>query len=105
MEPIAYRGFWVTGMAHEAERAGRGLDQHFQWLSDAIANSEMSEPLRSYVRNHLKLIRYHDKAVFLLQAAAQGSPSHVGGRYFDRSGAQLREILPADLTALFTRFK
>lgn len=102
--PTIYRGFWVTGIAHEANKAGRTLDQHFQWLADRIAQSEISEPLRSYVGNHLKLIRYYDKAVFVLQAAAQKTPSHIGGRYFDRSGAQLSEIPPADLAVLFARF-
>lgn len=99
-----YRGFHIIGVAHEASKLGRNLDQQFQWLADLIAGSAISEPLRSYIRNHLKLIRYYDKAVFVLQTRAQNQPSHFDGKYFDRSGAQLKEILPVDFSDLFARF-
>lgn len=99
-----YRGFHIIGVAHEASKLGRNLDQQFQWLADLIAGSAISEPLRSYIRNHLKLIRYYDKAVFVLQTKAQNQPSYIDGKYFDRSGAQLKEILPADFSGLFARF-
>ncbi|MFM6174981.1 MAG: DUF262 domain-containing protein [Sphaerospermopsis kisseleviana] len=99
-----YRGFHIIGVAHEASKLGRNLDQQFQWLADLIAGSAISEPLRSYIRNHLKLIRYYDKAVFVVQTKAQNQPSYIDGKYFDRSGAQLKEILPADFSGLFARF-
>ena len=99
-----YRGYHVIGVAHEAGQLGRNLDQQFQWLADLISNSAISDPLKSYIRNHLKLIRYNDKAIFILQTKAQEQPSHVGGKYFDRSGNQLRDILPADFGGLFARF-
>jgi hypothetical protein len=99
-----YRGFHIIGVAHEADKLRRNLDQQFQWLADFITKSAISDPLKSYIRNHLKLIRYYDKAVFVLQTKAQKQPSHIGGRYFDRSGTQLKEILPADFGGLFARF-
>ncbi|MCX4239926.1 GmrSD restriction endonuclease domain-containing protein [Paraliomyxa miuraensis] len=99
-----YRGFHVVGIEHEAQACGRNLDQHFQWLADQVVKSDISEPLRSHVRNHMRLIRYYDKAVIVLESKAQKHPSHMAGRYFDRSGAQLSEILPADLATLFERF-
>jgi hypothetical protein len=104
VDPTIYRGFYVVGVGHEAAKLGRNLDQQFQWLADLIVNSTISEPLRSYIRNNLQLIRYYDKAVFILPAKGQQAPSHVDGRYFDRSGAQLKEIMPADLAPLFARF-
>jgi hypothetical protein len=99
-----YRGFNIVGVAHEASKLGRNLDQQFQWLADLIVNSKISDPLKSYIRNHLKLIRYYDKAIFVLQTKAQSQPSYINGKYFDRSGAQLKEILPIDFGGLFARF-
>jgi hypothetical protein len=104
VQSTVYRGFHVVGIAHEATKLERTLDQHFQWLADLVAQSQISEPLRGFIKNNLRLIRYHDKAIFLMQARGQASPSHIGGRYFDRSGAQLQEIAPADLAVLFARF-
>jgi hypothetical protein len=102
--PTVYGGFHIIGVAHEAGKVGRNLDQQFQWVAELISTSAISDPLRSYIRNHLKLIRYYDKAVFVLQAKAQKQPPYIDGRYFDRSGAQLKEILPTDFGGLFERF-
>lgn len=102
--PTVYRGFSIVGIGHECAKLGRNLDQQFQWLANLIANSGISDPLNGYIRNNLRSIRYHDKAVFVLQSKAQDQPSHISGKYFDRSGAQLKEILPAQFGGLFARF-
>lgn len=104
VEPRVYRGFSIVGIGHEARVAGRSLDEHYQWLSEKVRASPISEPLRGYVGSHLKLVRYFEKDVLVLEAKAQSGPTHYDGHYYDRSGSQLVEILPADLAGLFSRF-
>lgn len=102
---ISYNGFHITGVDHEANRAGKNLDQMFQDISDRVGRSGISEPLRSYVYNHLKCVRYYDKTVFVFEIEGQESPSHWNGKWVERQGAQVKDI-PADkLGALFERFR
>lgn len=102
---LSYNGFHITGVDHEANFAGKNLDQMFQDISDRVGRSGLSEPLRSYIYNHLKCVRYYDKTVFVFEIEGQGSPSHWNGKWVERQGAQVKDI-PADkLGALFERFR
>lgn len=102
---LSYNGFHITGVDHEANFTGKNLDQMFQDISDKVGRSGLSEPLRSYVYNHLKCVRYYDKTVFVFEVEGQDSPSHWNGKWVERQGAQVKDI-PADkLGALFDRFR
>lgn len=102
---ISYNGFHITGVDHEANQTGKNLDQMFQDISDRVGRSGISEPLRSYIYNHLKCVRYYDKTVFVFEIEGQESPSHWNGKWVERQGAQVKDI-PADkLGALFERFR
>jgi hypothetical protein len=54
---------------------------------------------------NLKLVRYYDKSVMILEAHAQQDPSHFGGIYLCRQGNGLIEIRPEDYGELFKRFQ
>jgi len=73
-------------------------------MSDRVAKSLVSEPLRSYLSANLKAVRYFEKTVYVFETKGQPQPSLYDGRYYDRVGAQLREIAAADFGSLFTRF-
>jgi len=49
-------------------------------------------------------VRYFEKTVYVFETKGQPQPSLYDGRYYDRVGAQLREIAAADFGSLFTRF-
>lgn len=104
-QPLSFGGFFVTGVSHEAERAGKNLDQMFQDITDRVGRSALSEPLKTYVNSHLKCVQYYDKTVFVFEILGQDNPSHWGGKWPERQGAQVKDI-PADrMGALFDRFK
>lgn len=103
--PLTYGGFYVTGVEHEAQHSGKSLDQMFQDISDRIGRSNLSEPLRSYVNSHVKCVQYFDKTIFVLEIVGQDGPSHVGGKWLERQGAQVKEVAPDRMGALFDRFK
>ena len=104
-EPLSFGGFYVTGVGHEAGHAGKNLDQMFQDITDRVARSALSEPLRSYVNSHLKCVQYYDKTVFVFEILGQDSPSHLGGKWPERQGAQVKDVPPDRMSALFERFK
>lgn len=102
---LAYNNFFITGVDHEAKHAGKNLDQMFQDITDRVGRSALSEPLKSYINTHLKCVRYFDKTVFVFEIAGQETPSHLGGKWVERQGAQVKDISPEGMGALFERFR
>lgn len=104
-QPLSFGGFYVTGVDHEAAYAKKNLDQMFQEITDRVGRSTLSEPLKSYVNSHLKCVQYYDKTVFVFEILGQNSPSHLGGKWPERQGAQVKDVPPDRMGALFERFK
>lgn len=102
--PRAFDRFFVTGVEHEARSLGKNLDQFFQMIADKVESSSLSEPLRSFIKNHLKSVRYYDYTIFVFEIEGQADPSLFDGKYYERCGAQVKEVLPADFPALFSRY-
>lgn len=105
VQPLSHGGFYVTGVEHEAQHAGKNLDQMFQDITDRISRSALSEPLRSYVNSHVKCVQYFDKTIFVFEVLGQEGPSHVGSDWPERQGAQVKNVAPDRMGALFERFK
>lgn len=103
-QPLPYGGFYVTGVDHEARQAGKSLDQLFQDITDRVGRSKISDPLKSYLNSHLKCVKYYDKTVFVFEIVGQDSPSHLDGKWPERQGAQVKDVPPDRLGALFKRF-
>jgi hypothetical protein len=103
--PKAFERFFITGVEHEAAAMKKTLDQLFQMITDKVKQSKLSGPLRDYVTRNVKLVRYYDKSVLILETQAQQDPSHFGGTYLCRQGNGLVEILPEDYGELFRRFQ
>lgn len=104
-QPLSFGGFYVTGVNHEVEHAGKSIDQMFQDIIDRVGRSALSEPLKSFVNAHLKCVQYYDKTVFVFEIIGQESPSHWGGKWPERQGAQVKDVPPDRMGALFERFK
>lgn len=104
-QPLSFNGFHITGVDHEAKHSGKNLDQMFQDIVDRVGRSALSEPLKSYITNHLKCVQYYDKNVFVFEIVGQNSPSHFGGKWVERQGAQVKDIAPEYMGALFDRFR
>lgn len=105
VQPLTHGGFYVTGVEHEAQHSGKNLDQMFQDITNRIGRSDLSEPLRSYVTSHVKCVQYFDKTIFVFEVLGQGTPSHVGAKWPERQGAQVKDVTPDRMSALFERFK
>lgn len=101
---VLYEGFYITGVEHEAAYLGKDLDQLFQYITDKVGASELSEPLRSYVNSHIKCVRYYDKSLVVFEVEGQEQPSLFKGEFFERQGAQVKSIPNENLGALFSRF-
>ncbi|MFD0849860.1 DUF262 domain-containing protein [Sphingosinicella xenopeptidilytica] len=104
-QPRIYSRFYIGGVEHEANFLKKSLDDLFIDVVNRVSNSDISEPLRSYITAHLKCVRYYDKTVFVFQICGQENPSLYGSQYFERCGPQLKEVAPEDFANLFARYK
>ena len=104
-QPLYFGGFHVTGVGHEAQYAGKSLDQMFQDIADRVARSALSEPLKSYVNSHVKCVQYYDKTIFVFDVRGQENPSRLGEKWPERQGAQVKDVPPERMSALFERFR
>lgn len=101
---LPFNNFYITGVEHEAQKAGKTMDEVFQEVTDRIGRSKLSEPLKSYVSNHLKCVQYYDKTVFVFEIIGQNTPSHYDNKWVERNGPQVKEIPIDRVSSLFSRF-
>jgi hypothetical protein len=99
-----FNRFDIVGIEHEAIILGKTLDQYFQLLVDKIRTSKVSEPLRSYLAHNVKLVRYYDKSVFVVETMGMEDVSNYDGTYYIRSGNQLDEIKTNNLASHIRRY-
>ena len=104
VKTTAYQRFWITGVDHEAAALGKTADEMFQWITNKIRSSEISEPLKGYLASNIKPVRYYDKTVYVFEAKGMTEPSRFGNDYYERKGAQLEKVDPANLTSLILRY-
>ncbi len=101
---LTYERFRISGIEHEAQALDRSLDQMFQFIVEKITKSDISEPLRSYITSNLKSVRYFDKTVYVFEIFGQDAPSLYDNRYFERAGAQVKEIQLPDFPTFFRKY-
>lgn len=104
VKPTRFNRFDIVGIEHEAKLLEKTLDQYFQLLVDKIRTSKVSEPLRSYLAHNVKLVRYYDKSVFVVETMGMEDVSNYDGTYYIRSGNQLDEIKTNNLASHIRRY-
>lgn len=104
VKPTRFNCFDIVGIEHEAKVLGKTLDQYFQLLVDKIRTSKVSEPLRSFIAHNVKLVRYYDKSVFVVETMGMEDLSDYDGTYYIRSGNQLDEIKATNLASHIRRY-
>jgi hypothetical protein len=101
-----FERYYITGIEHEAKEMGKTLDELFQLITDRIKKSKVDETLRGYIARNVKLIKYYDKSVIILESAAQDNPSNYDGTYYIRHGNQLdvEAVDPKSFPDFFRRY-
>ena len=100
-----FRNFLITGMEHEAGLGGKTLDAYIAWLLDKVRNSDLDPRLIDDICKDSRVIRYYDKAVFVLQVKSRDEPIPYADKFFVRRGTSTYEAKGAELTTVFGRFR
>lgn len=102
--PIKYQNFFITGIDHEATQLPKKLDSYFQGITQRLAASPMSVWAKAQIARDIRLIKYFDRSLVVLRVEAGTEPCDYEGKYFERHGSNVSEILQPQHAALFRRF-
>lgn len=91
IEASPHRGFFVTGIEHEAKALKQNIDTYFRSIVSKL-KSRLENPLRNFVLSNIKLVNYYNKSVLVIEIEGQAEPSNVDGDYYVRHGNMLEKI-------------
>jgi hypothetical protein len=94
----------VVGIRREAEALGESVEAYVTRIRNAIAASELSEPLKSGVLSSLAYSDYFGKGILIVRVPEQDDVSTLGGKVFVRSGDQTVEATGLELLSVAKRF-
>lgn len=95
---------FVVGVRREADALGESIEAYFERIKNAIANSELSEPLKAGVLSSMSFNDYFGLGVVVVNVPTQTSTSTVGERVFAREGNSTIEVSGTSLLAVAQRF-
>lgn len=101
---IPFDRFFITGIEHEALAIGTDINQFFQQIIEKIRSSKLSDSLKDYIARNIKLVRYYEKSVFVIEIEGQDDPSSYNGAFYIRNGASTYKIEAQNYVAFFRRY-
>lgn len=102
--PVKYQNFLITGVDHEAAGLPKKLDTYFLGIIQRLDSAPMSAWAKSQIARGIRLIRYFDRSLVVFRVEAGTEPCDYEGKYYERHGANISEILQPQHAALFRRF-
>jgi hypothetical protein len=95
----------VVGVRREVDALGEKMEDYFSRIRSALADSELSQPLKGAVLASLTFTEYFGLGVVVVNVPPQEGPSTVGARVFVRQGDQTVELDGADILQVAARFQ
>lgn len=104
VKPLRFQRFLITGIDHEAIGLPKGLDSYFSHVNQRLARVDMSTWTRDQIARDVRLIRYYDRSLLIFTVEAGKEPCAFQGKYYERHGANVEEVLQPGYAELFRRF-
>jgi predicted HTH transcriptional regulator len=94
----------VVGIRREADHLNESVESYFVRIKEAIASSDLSEPLRAAVLSGMSFNDYFGMGVTVINVPAQNTVSTLGERVFVRQGDSTVEVTGTGIVAVTQRF-
>jgi hypothetical protein len=94
----------VVGVRREADQLNESVETYFGRIRDAIANSDLSEPLKAAVLAGMSFNDYFGMGIIVINVPAQKTVSTVGERVFVRRGDSTVEVTGTGILDVARRF-
>ena len=102
--PVTYQRFLITGIEHEAAAMPKKLDSYFQNVVQRLATTPISQWARDQIARDVRLISYFGRSLLVFKVEAGTEPCAYDGKYYERHGANIKEVPQSQYPALFRRF-
>ena len=87
---------YVPGIAHEAKKLYKSLDNYMRELRKIISNQPISEKLKAFILSNYELINYHDVEIVVFKSINVGEISLYDGVKWVRQGNETISIVKKD---------
>lgn len=104
VEPTNYRGFFITGIGHEAQILKKDLDSFYRWIIQEIKKQPISDEAKDILSRNIRIINYFEKDVLIITVKSTANPMIYQDKYYTRHGANINEVEPKDYPSFFRRF-
>lgn len=101
--PVTYQRFLITGIEHEAAGLPKKLDSYFQNITQRLAAAPVSAWARDQIARDVRLISYFGRSLVVFKVEAGNEPCSYDGKYYERHGANVKEVPQAQYPTLFRR--
>lgn len=105
IDPIEINGRYVVGIDREVTLQKKTTEEYVRIFTNAIINSELTEPLKTQVLTKFDTISYKGCSVIRITIPAQSDVSFVGKKAFTRKDSSTIEAQGLELLAVFKLFQ
>ena len=102
--PIELEHIQIVGVDREAKVMGRPLDKYVKVFEENLANSNLSEPLKTQVQAGLDVVQYKGLSILRIHVPKQTAPSFVGDSCFFRQGSSTLKATGPQIAAIAKLF-
>lgn len=105
VDKVEKNGFFIVGLDYDIKKENISQDRYYQKLIQILEKEPIDEKYRAYIGANSKLINYCNKVVLVLKVVGLDSPAIYDNNFYQRMGANIKQIEPKDMGNLFERFK
>lgn len=104
IEPLKFDQVEIVGIGREAKHLNLPLDKYMRRVEDGIAQSKLSDPLKTNVLASLDLISYKGFDVIRIRVPRQAQPTFLGEECFLRVGSSTKKATGPEIAAISKLF-
>lgn len=105
VEPLSFEHVQIVGVEREAAALDLSMDRYLRIIEDKIANSILSEPLKTQLRTGIDLINYKGRSVVRIRVPRQTDASFLGDDCFFRAGSSTIRASGPQIAAISKQFR
>lgn len=99
-----YNHFYITGIQGEANKYHKDLDSYYQKIIQLIQKEPIEDLYKTQISRNIRIINYYGHSVLIFKIMSEEQPALYSNMYFERNGANLKNIDPSQYPNLFKRF-
>ena len=104
LEPVQFEHVQIVGVEREAMVLNLSMDRYLRLIEDKIAQSNLSDPLKTQLRAGIDLITYKGLSVVRIRVPRQAVASFVGDDCFFRTGTSTNKATGPQIAAISRLF-